>query len=259
MYHWMAVDLHFWRTRFGMSCAEVGALIGLTRGSVSNIEACRPGHRLNEKQAAILDETWNLGGHFTRQVKYAKQAHDPEWGRSQLALEARAHIIKIFETMYVPGLFQTPEYARAIFEMARSPTVEADVDKRMSRRAVLAQDPMPHIQALIDESVVDRPVGGRAAMRAQHAHLLKLTQLPNVALRIIPQSVGEYIGMDGPFEIFSVLEGKAAFSEAHGGGRLILDTAEVDAFEVVFDQIGADALPREATRERIRRAMEVMR
>jgi hypothetical protein len=258
MYHWIAVDLHFWRNRQGMSCSEVAALLGITRGSVSNMEACRPGHRLTAGQAAVLDEAWDLNGHFTRQLRYARCCHEPTWRRTRCEYEARSQTIKVFEPMVVPGLFQTPEYARTLVRTAGSPDVESDVLARMARQEVLVRDPLPDVQALLDESVLDRPVGGPGVMRPQLAYLLELTELPNVAIRIVPRSAGAYPGLHGPFEVFSVLEGPVAYAEAHGGGRLILDPDEIESLDATFVRIGTDALPREASRDRIRQVMEAM-
>ncbi|MGI8332003.1 DUF5753 domain-containing protein [Actinomadura scrupuli] len=241
-----------------MSLAEVGQLVNLTRGSVSNIEAARPGHKLNEGQAAKLDEQWNLNGHFARLVRYARNDHDPDWAREHLGYEARATTMKISENMFVPGLFQTPDYARALLLAARRPDVPAGLEDRMARQAVLTRDTPPEIWAHLDEAALDRPVGGPAMMRAQLARLLEVTELPQVTVRVVPKSAGAHVGMEGPFKILSVEEGDVVYVETCGAGRLIRDPAEVRAFGLRFDRIGAETLARNPTRDLIARVMATL-
>ena len=75
IWHWMATDLHFYRTKHGLSCAQLGKVIGCNRQSVSNMEAARPGWRLDDDQAAKLDRMWDLNGHFGRLLRYARARH----------------------------------------------------------------------------------------------------------------------------------------------------------------------------------------
>jgi hypothetical protein len=114
MWHWTAVDLHFWRTRHGESCAEPGKVMGLTRGAVSNLGAARSGFRLSEGQARELDGHWDLNGHFERLLRYAKSGHDPDWFKAFTAQEAKASSIKVYEALLIPGLLRTADYARAL-------------------------------------------------------------------------------------------------------------------------------------------------
>lgn len=96
-------------------------------------------------------------------------------------------------------------------------------------------------------------------MRAQLAHLLELSELPNVTLRIVPNNAGANEGLDGPFRVLKVAEGEVAYLVAPNGGRLEMDASEVTALRTRFDRIGAQALPVELSRALIKDAMEKMR
>jgi hypothetical protein len=55
---------------------------------------------------------------------------------------------------------------------------------------------------LLDEAVLQRPVGGPAVMAAQRRRLLEDAERPAVTLQVLPTSTGAHAGMDGPFTIF---------------------------------------------------------
>lgn len=106
---------------------------------------------------------------------------------------------------------------------------------------------------------LDCPVGGPDVMRAQLAHLLDLSNQPNVSVRVVPRSAGAHVGLDGAFKVMTVDEGDVAYTEAHGGGRLVLSAQEVRSFSVRYDRVGVKALPEEASRNLIREIMEDMK
>lgn len=260
MWDWIASDLHFYRTKEGLSCAQLGRYLGLSRGAVSNLEAARPRHRLQEHHARRLDERWGLNGHFMRLLRYARRGHDPNWFREHLHLEAAAQELRIFEPMLVPGLFQTEAYARSLFASsgAQGDVLESGVQMRMSRQSILSAQDAPWVLAMIDEQVLRRPVGGRTVMRQQLTKLLDLSKLPNVTMQVIPVSTGWYPGVEGAFKIMRVDETEYVYTDAVGGGRLAGGKADVRPYSVRFDLIRARAWPVDMSLRVIKRAMETM-
>ncbi|HEX6470893.1 MAG TPA: DUF5753 domain-containing protein [Streptosporangiaceae bacterium] len=254
--HWIASDLRFFREREGLSLSQMGQIMGCNRHNVSNIEHARDGWNMNERQAAGLDEFLRLNGHFARLVRFARTAHDPEWFAEYAKHEAKAREICTYRLSLFPGLFQTPEYARELLTSSRLVTdVEAAVERRMKRQAVLTRPKPPLVWVLLDETVLLRPVGGPAVMRAQLAHLLDAIDLPHVTIRIVPLSAGFHLGLDGSFITLTMQAGELAFAEAPGGGRLIqgLETRE---FGFRWERIGASALPWDTSRDLIKKAMD---
>src|SRR3954447_20181173 len=82
LWAWLAHDLRFYRTKHGLSLAQLGKIIGRTRGSVS---ACEYGRRrINDQEANILDKLWDTGGHFRRLLRFARLNHDPNWFEEHL-------------------------------------------------------------------------------------------------------------------------------------------------------------------------------
>lgn len=257
MWAWLAYGLRRYRLARGETLATVGRIMRVGTSSVSNYEAGE--RRPDLKGVKSLDEAWDTSGHFTRIFIYAQTAHVPDWFREHLVYEQRAHTVRIFEPLAVPGLFQTPEYARTALTAGGVQDIEQALAARLDRQKIFTRPNPPRAWVLFDEGVIDRPVGGKAVMCEQLAHLLEMSKLPHVVVRIVPRVVGYHMGLDGAFKTMSVMpEGDVAYTEASEGGRLVLDAQGVARFALRFEQIGADALGRTASRERIAEALESM-
>jgi transcriptional regulator with XRE-family HTH domain len=259
VWHWIAVELRFWRERAGLSMAQMGRIMGCTKGMVSNIEHGSPRHRMNSDHALAIDKHLELGRHFWRLVLYARSGHDPDWFRAHVQYESKASVIKAFETLYVPGLLQTADYARAALIAGAHVDPESGVATRLARQEILERPNPPLLWAIIDQAVLCRPVGGSKVMKAQLAHLLELGDRANIGVRVVPWSAGEYIGQDGAFKILTSDKTDVAYAEAPTGGRLVLEPNEVRGFGLRYDRVGAKALPEDLSRGLILEVMEAIR
>ncbi|TMQ92807.1 helix-turn-helix domain-containing protein [Actinomadura soli] len=252
----IAFFLRFFRMQQGQTGDTVARWLNRSRSSISRLESGES--QLKESEAAILDAKWNTGGLFGVLLWFARLGHDPNWNKNYLAFEARSSEIRMYDGQLVPAPFQTPDYARALLMAGRAKNLEKAVEARMARRAILHKPDAPEVWVLIAETVLGPHVGGRDVMREQIAHLIELSQLPHVILRIVPNSAGANEGLDGPFKVLKVKEGEIGFLEAPNGGRLELDAEEVAGLRKRFDRIGAIALPVEMSRALLKDAMEHM-
>ncbi|GAA2130049.1 helix-turn-helix domain-containing protein [Actinomadura napierensis] len=256
MWDFLASYLHFLRMKHDYSCAHVGKITKAARQTVSHWES---GYRKpDEKQVALLDELYGTGELLATILYWAQAGHEANWYQEQVALEAIATEIRIYESGLVPGLFQTEPYARTLFTMGGSTDVEKDLRERMARKAVLSRANPPRIWALLDDNVVDRVVGSSDIMCEQLEYLIELSHMPNVVINIIPRSVGYHSGLRGSFKIFTVGREILAYTEAAAGGRLMRDPNEAERMRVRHDLLGADALSRQASRARLRQLQESM-
>jgi hypothetical protein len=162
-----------------------------------------------------------------------------------VGLEEEAAVIRIYEAMAVPGLFQTMDYARTIIHSDRpdlsTDQIERWVDLRMARRDfIFSRDNPPSLGAVIDEAVLRRPVGGLELMRQQLRHLAESAALPTVTLRVLPFEAGVHPAMNGAFTIFTFREAvdpEVVYLE-HTTNDLYLEAAEdVDRYTRAFDKI----------------------
>lgn len=213
-----------------MSGTELGKLLGCDRSTISRIESGTL--KIDEKQAAILDRHFNTGGHFLRLLRYAQLGHDPDWFKAFTGYEEAATSIRIYEALVVTGLLQTEDYARAILRAGRIvDDVEHALEIRKARQAVLAKDPPPNMWVLLNEAVIHQPVGGPKVMREQLAHLLEVSRLPHISLRVVPREVGAHVGLDGSFSTLKSPTSRAAYASAIPGGRPILGAAEIEWYK----------------------------
>ena len=127
-----------------------------------------------------------------------------------VALEDIATHIRTWQGSIVPGLLQTPDYARAIAVGNGSwddpDEIEPFVEARMARQLRLTGDRPLQLWTVIHEAALRQLVGGRAVMRAELDHLLEVSRLPNVKIQVLPFLVGAHPGMTSAFTIVSFAE-----------------------------------------------------
>ncbi|MER5401278.1 helix-turn-helix transcriptional regulator [Streptomyces sp. NPDC002599] len=123
-----------------------------------------------------------------------------------LALEASASHCRYFNSVLLPRLLQTEEYARAVAVSyvggKLNESHERMLEAQLSRQELLQGEDGPQVQVVLDEAVLHRQVGGRRVMRAQLLRIAELCEHPRVTVGIIPYTVGAHPGMQGPFTLF---------------------------------------------------------
>jgi transcriptional regulator with XRE-family HTH domain len=172
--------------------------------------------------------------------------------RGYVALEAGACRVREFSLTAVPGLLQTAEYARGLFTSAAAPLNEErrerQIEVRMirQRRLYLEDDPI-ELVAVVDESVLRRPVGGPAVLRDQLEHLVIVAELDTVTLRVLPTGAGGHPGLDGgSFALLSFPdpeEPDLTYVEHVSGAIHIERAEEVARSRLIFERLCAAALP----------------
>ncbi|HEU5026817.1 MAG TPA: helix-turn-helix transcriptional regulator [Spirillospora sp.] len=256
LHAWIAYDLRVYRKKHGMTGTQVGEIIGYVRSFVSNLEAGRV--QLEMKQARLLDEAWETGGHFQRLVTFARKGHDPNWFLQHGQYEAASNVVRIYQGQIIPPPLQTEDYMRALLAESDAEDLGQAVRSRMARQdAILSRPSPPYVWVLMDEDAVTSEIGGREVMCAQLRHLLELGKLPYVSVRLILKSAGAHLGLDGPFRLITVRNRQVAYVGARRGGRLIEDAAEVQELAVDYERIGFKALSEDASRARIAELVEV--
>ena len=128
----------------------------------------------------------------------------------------------------------------------------------MRRAEIFHRDPAPGVWAILNENVLDWPVGGPQVMYDQLAHLVAVVEADRVGIRILPRSSGASPGVDGSFKIMTIDAHDVVFSESSGGGRLVQDPAEVRSYHSRYERIGARALPQEDSLALIHQRMEAL-
>jgi transcriptional regulator with XRE-family HTH domain len=192
-------------------------------------------------------------------LKLAKDARQRGWWYSYkdvlvsrfelfLGLESEADTIRDFELTMIPGLLQTPEYARELmrglmtFDAAE---IERRVELRMTRQKILVRPDAPQLWAILDEAAIHRVVGGPVVMQAQLQHLADTAAAGTITVQVLPYGAGPHPGQAGPFIILGfaeLAEPEVVYMETVGGNLYVDKPEEVRLFTTVFDQLRAVAL-----------------
>lgn len=175
------------------------------------------------------------------------RAQYPAFFRDMARLEAEAVTLHVYATLAVPGLLQTEDYARSVFAMRRplldEETIEQRVAARMARQVIFARKPMPTLSFVIEESVLQRPVGGRSVLHRQLEQIVEQGQRRNVEVQVMPTDRTEHCGLAGPFTLIEKRDGRRmAYVEVQRDSRLHTDWAVVRDVEEQHGIIRAQAL-----------------
>lgn len=252
------------RERAGKSPEEAAARIGCHRTKINRIENARLGISLGELRDLLTFYGVDDPVQVDELVSLAQRSREPGWvQRAALArptytdfidYEKSANYIRSYQSNLIAGMFQTPDYARAILSVSPStlnPTqVEALVEARMKRQEVLERPDPPRLCVIEAEAALRVQVGGREVMRRQLEHLEALAERPSVDVQVIPDHAGAHAGLTGSFVLFQ-FPGQA-FSDVacveHRTGTLYMETPEETAeYTLIFDSLRSTALsPRES-------------
>ncbi|MER5877701.1 helix-turn-helix domain-containing protein [Streptomyces sp. NPDC060235] len=216
----LGAELRALRAGTGLTSGQAARLLGWHQSKVSRIETgtsgVKPGdvERLLDVYAVEDPELRELlvvlagsEGNGRHHWWHAYRGVLPPAYRDFISLESGARGMRTLETSVVPGLLQTPDYARAVTRAAVDGLEESKLDTlvevRLARQDVLRADPPLELCAVLDEAVLRREVGGPEVMARQLDRLCEAAALPQVRLQVLPFAAGAHIGITGPFVIFS--------------------------------------------------------
>jgi transcriptional regulator with XRE-family HTH domain len=190
-----------------------------------------------------------------RLMKLARESKLQGWWQSYdltyatyVGLEAEAVAISDFQSSVVPGLLQTPDYARAGHEgtMPRltNEQIEMQIQAKLTRQSLLTQANPLTFRAVMDEAVLRRVVGGPQVMGKQLDRLIEVARLPNVTLQIIPFTVGSHPGLESNFNILELPKPTPSIVFVEGlVGSMYLERAEdLKRYQEVFERLQTVAL-----------------
>src|SRR3954453_95394 len=217
----LGAELRALRTSAGLTSGEAARLVGWHQSKVSRIETGASG--VKPADVRLLLDAYRVGDTNLRELLLVLAGSDESAGRHHwwhayrgvlpptyrdfISLESQASAMRTLETSVIPGLLQTPEYARAVTRAAvdglDEERLHALVEVRLARQDGLRAAPPLELSAVLDEAVLRREVGGPGVMTRQLERLVESARLPQVRLQVLPFTAGAHIGVTGPFVIFS--------------------------------------------------------
>lgn len=255
------------RERAGLSYEQAGRALDVTHATIRRMEKAEVGLKLPYVEKLLITYGITAPEEIGGFLALAREANRPGWWHSFrdvlpdwfsafVSLEGEASIIRSYEPHYVPGLLQTAAYARAVLRAgqphASAEEIDRLVDLRIERQSLLSRpEGAPLLWAVMDETVLRRPIGGRQVMRDQAEALMEATDRPNVRLQVMPFAAGPHPAMYGPFHIFRFQLQELpdiAYSESLVGGVYFDERDDVSAFLEALDRMSAQAAPAQSTK-----------
>lgn len=218
----LGMQLRRLREASGVTTEAAGYAIRASCSKISRMELGRVGFK--ERDVADLLTLYGVTDEQERQafLAMAGRANEPGWWQrysdvvpgwfeTYLGLEQASSIIRPYHPQLLPGLLQTEQVARAVIQLsnpgqvASEDELERRVALRLARQDLLGRSEAPVLWAVVDESALWR-LNGRSVIRAQIEHLIKMAELPNVTIQVIPIYSGAHAAVGGPFTILRLRE-----------------------------------------------------
>lgn len=272
------------RDERGMTIAEVTAAMQLRYGS--SFSVAKLSRMETARRAVIPRDVHDLCAIYEvsdeereRLVELAVEAHKGELSlRSNqerdylwfVTLEKIASEIREYTAMYIPGLLQTPGYARAVEDLQvmspayYNPQVEPGnilkhannrVTVRLDRQEILVQEEPVRLHVVIDESAIRRRLPDPEIMEGQLDHLVRMSKRPNIRIQIMPFEAGLYPGAESTnWSILDFPDGneqpaRTVYLEAATGVQITERDTEVARMMAAFETLAQMALDPSASRD----------
>jgi transcriptional regulator with XRE-family HTH domain len=253
-----AGELRRLRSAAGLSQEALADRVRYSASLVAAVEQCRRSPRLEFAQQC--DEVLGADGLLTRIREAMIRDSLVPWFREWAAIEQEARALRSFQPLVIPGLLQTAAYARSVYEGGSplaSDEIEQLVASRMARQEILDRPRPPQVVAVLDHTVLERPIGGPKTMREQLLHLAEVGERPNVHVHVVPSTVGGYPGLNGAFVIATPPEGTdVAYLDNQLKGTVVDRVPDVLALRHAWESVRAEALPQRQTLALIAEAAE---
>lgn len=218
----------------------------------------------DEDDRQIAEDLWEEARQDSKKVEHASGM--PPKFRAFLRAEMDAAHERTLQQTVMPGLLQTPAYAKAV-DKGWQRFIRSDLDaeraisSRLKRQERLRGEDLLTLHAVVDEAVVRRLIGGRVVMAGQLRRLLEVMELPNVTVQVLPFDTGGYGAMTGAVTILNFPTDEdpdVVYLEYPRGGEWIEDGHDVAKFAGVFEDNTALALPVEESAALIRAQLKAL-
>ena len=230
----------------GLTQEEAAELIHVERSLITKFEN---GERVpGPAHVENLDLT--LGGRgelirLHRRIDWTvRMSRYPDWFARRTRMDAELTQLHQYQTQLIPDLLQSEDYARAWFaQLARGDAHGDSIEGRMARQRRFLEADGPLYVALLDESCLLHQVGGPAVMREQLDHLLRVGELPNIRIQIVPFSLGHVSAPQNPTSLIVLPSGQRwMYSESVYMGHFSNDPEMLTQQQHSFDLLRSDSL-----------------
>ncbi|MET7409449.1 helix-turn-helix domain-containing protein [Streptomyces parvulus] len=241
----LGAELRHAREKAGMSQEELGGRLFVSGSFIGQLESGT--RRMQREYAALLDDALGTEDFFRRNCAASAKSKYPEHFAEAAEAEGSATAIKEYASMLIPGLLQTPSYARAVCRAYQPTATDEVIDElvtaRMERARMLADPTEPMLWAVIDESALRRATGGREVMAGALRHIAALMRENRVIVQVLPFDAGAHPAMQGCVKLMDFAGAPPlVYLEGVGTGRVDDDPATVGRYRFYYELLMVSAL-----------------
>ena len=270
----VGAELRRLREAAGVTTAQAAELLNCSPAKISRIENGIVSARVGTCGSCSTATATRIQEHRAYLERLARESNKRGWWQDYgdtippyyadfIGLETDASYIKTWEPTIVPGLLQTPEYARAVMlanpAMISPDKLENLISIRQERQARLEHGTDVRLDAVIWEAAMVTTIGGDEVQRGQLARLLELMNRPNISVQVLPLEAGDKANMSGSFVMFSFGSERSVstvFVETLTSSQYLERDQELRGYTLVFDALRSAALSPAASAARIRQRLE---
>jgi len=249
----------------GMTAEAVAERLLVSQSKISRLENGR--RSISQRDVRDLCGVYEVEDHriVDSLMQMAKESRQQGWWHAfgdipysvYIGLETDAASVRNYESLLVPGLLQTREYAEAVLDGMEPEATPADNAKRVEvrmKRQERINDPLTPLRfwAVVDESALRRIVGNRRIMREQLERLIDLSREPHVTVQVLPFTVGAHPGMVGTFsllEFSDAADSSVVYLEGVTSDLYLEKHTEVQHYSVMYEHLRAQAHNPDQTRQ----------
>jgi transcriptional regulator with XRE-family HTH domain len=262
----LATELRRLRTAAQLSREHVEERTGVNEGTLYRIETARA--RPQKRTLMALLDLYGADDALRADLLAISRGSDdqgwmrpyhvglPETYTAYIGFEDQARSVRNYQSLFIPGLLQTEEYARSVITGTLPKATRAEVDQRvqarMERQHLLDRENPLELWTVIDEAALHRGVGGQAVMAWQAGHLRDMGRRPNVTVQVIPFEAGAHPGMPGSFSHLDFpdpLDPELVYIDTLAGELFLESDDDMRLYRSMFDHLRAMALsPAETSR-----------
>ncbi|WP_324785378.1 helix-turn-helix transcriptional regulator [Streptomyces sp. H51] len=252
------------REESGLTQEEFALRVGYSAAYVAKIEQGKrfPPTDLPARAAEVLGPV-GLKVLTAAAKSLTRRAGLASWFRQWAGIEEEAVSLYAYECRAVPGLLQPDPYIRAIFDRRLPPVseeqIEREVAARLDRQQLIATMQNTAFSFVIEQSVLERRMGGREVTRRVIDHLLDVGTRRNVEIQVMPTVQEDHCGIDGQMYLAETASHQwIGYTEGQRSSTLISAPKDVSVLLQRYGKLRSQALDCGATvklLERIRGAL----
>ncbi|MEV6795193.1 helix-turn-helix transcriptional regulator [Streptomyces sp. NPDC051320] len=210
-----------------------------------------PPRELIERSEAVLGPT---AGRVLKAAAQSltRKAGLASWFRQWAGIEEEAVSLYAYECRAIPGLLQPEPYVRAIFERRVPPIAEDELERevglRLDRQQLFAQRPSTTFSFVVEQTLLERHVGGRRVTSEVIDHLLRVGSRRNVEIQLMPVCQEDHAGVDGQMYLAETPDHRwIGYTEGQRSSNLITSPKDVSVLLQRYGKLRSQALDCGAT------------